>query len=191
MVSSIFSGLIQQQQMQSAAMMQQLFGGGLHGQHWQPGSALYGNPYSPIDPRYLGALYSLAAYSPTTAAPTPKPIEDAGIRAGEIRAWRCWRLHHGFLRSATAQAVWAPGEVMTGDVSVAGVHAWKTQSKALEYGLEGNSPIIFGEVDLWGEVVEHEDGYRAEFAAIVTLSHCTGFLGAWRLRKLRQRYLAS
>jgi hypothetical protein len=29
--------------------------------------------------------------------------------------------------------------------------------------------VVFGRVELWGEVIEHEDGYRAEFASIVSL----------------------
>lgn len=41
----------------------------------------------------------------------PKPIEHAGIRAGEIRAWRCWEYSSdGFLRSVCTGNVWAPSE---------------------------------------------------------------------------------
>src|SRR5215471_17410872 len=31
--------------------------------------------------------------------------------------------------------------------------------------------LVFGKVKIWGEVVEHERGYRSEFARIVSLDH--------------------
>lgn len=37
--------------------------------------------------------------------------------------------------------------------------------------------VIFGTVYMWGEVVEHECGYRAEFAKVRTVSHYYG--GRW------------
>jgi hypothetical protein len=31
--------------------------------------------------------------------------------------------------------------------------------------------ILFGRVKIWGEVVEHEWGYRSQFARIISLDH--------------------
>lgn len=147
------------------------------------------------------ALYR-TAYGADTAEP-PRPIEYAGIRAGEITAWRCWRLEQRlYLRSAIMDTVWAPGEVMTGVLADgygnAGVHGWKTQSGVLSYGLSfavdsayrAGCPVVIGRIHLWGEVVEHERGYRGEYAKIISLDCIIGlkWRGLKRLRKLREMY---
>jgi len=79
---------------------------------------------------------------------------------------------------------------MTGDVGRdghgLGVHAYKENSTeanrlfrdyvegySLVAILEGDD-IIIGKVKLWGDVVEHEHGYRAEFAKIVSLDEVAG-----------------
>lgn len=84
---------------------------------------------------------------------------------------------------------------MTGDVRHEyGVHAYKTPEQATEYAnsyldhpfsyiwlvwhrqMSGDKKpytppqeFVVGSVLLWGEVVEHERGYRAEFAKIASL----------------------
>jgi len=35
----------------------------------------------------------------------------------------------------------------------------------------GNEPLLFGRVKIWGEVVEHENGYRSQFGRIVSLDY--------------------
>jgi hypothetical protein len=55
-----------------------------------------------------------------------------------------------------------------------GVHAYKDAAKARQHAetayLGGQQPHwLWGSVRLWGEVVEHEIGYRAEFARIISL----------------------
>jgi len=35
----------------------------------------------------------------------------------------------------------------------------------------GATPLLFGKVKIWGEVVEHEWGYRSEFGKIVSLDY--------------------
>jgi hypothetical protein len=35
----------------------------------------------------------------------------------------------------------------------------------------GRAILLFGKVKIWGEVVEHEAGYRSEFAKIVSLDY--------------------
>ena len=34
-----------------------------------------------------------------------------------------------------------------------------------------NGPLLFGKVKIWGEIVEHEAGYRSEFARISSLDY--------------------
>ena len=41
-----------------------------------------------------------------------------------------------------------------------------------EYGYPlSRGHLLFGKVKIWGEVVEHEAGYRSEFARIVSLDY--------------------
>ena len=35
----------------------------------------------------------------------------------------------------------------------------------------GRASLLFGKVKIWGEVVEHEGGYRSEFGKIVSLDY--------------------
>lgn len=59
------------------------------------------------------------------------------------------------------------------DYDIGGVWAFKERSRAVEKmikGLSGSSLVTaYGAVALWGEIVEHEDGYRAEFADIISI----------------------
>lgn len=108
-------------------------------------------------------------------------LEDGGIVVGEITAWRLWEVKpDGTLKSYAVGNVWAPDEPMTGEPflwgghGTAGVYAFKTKEAFMrEFGvcLEGlcHDCYVWGEVSLWGEVVEHEDGYRAQYARIKRL----------------------
>jgi hypothetical protein len=42
-----------------------------------------------------------------------------------------------------------------------------------EYGYDpcADGPLLFGKVKIWGEVVEHELGYRSQFGKIVSLDY--------------------
>jgi hypothetical protein len=101
-------------------------------------------------------------------------IEDAGIRAGEITAYRAWRVHSdGLLHSMYVDHyAWTPKGIERvnhldsygGD----GIHAYKTMEQCeAEYGPYGLT--VYGEVALWGEVIEHDHGYRAQYARITEI----------------------
>lgn len=106
-----------------------------------------------------------------------KPVESAGIKLGEIIGWRMWNYYKGYLRSFSADRIWAPEERMTGEPSdngSDGIWAFKEKNRALKKMLEGsynNESVgtVYGSVKLWGKIVEHELGYRAECAKIVSL----------------------
>lgn len=133
----------------------------------------------------------------TLAGAPARPIEHAGVRAGEIIAHRGWRYDDGRLLSIYAKHhEWLPGVPSTGDVRHEyGVHAFKSVDLVKSYVIgtalsdvfsddsliydalkmrwrqpAGPRPslptFIIGTVALWGEVVEHERGYRAEFAKV-------------------------
>lgn len=109
-------------------------------------------------------------------------VEDDGIKAGEIIAMRCWWADGDLLRSIYRRDVeWLPDGPMYGDVTAGfGVHAFKHVDDLLAYAYESLSYtcrectpayLITGKVALWGEIVEHEKGYRAEYAKIISISN--------------------
>ena len=140
------------------------------------------------------ALTSPGTLGYTRARPEPA-IESAGIRSGEIIAWRAWRLcavdKKLMLKSMAMDCLWMPGATMTINSVLeqcgieqdrwervppstgAGIHAFKTLDQAVSnYG--GYHRTVYGTVALWGEVIEHTGGYRAEFARLNTIDHIDG-----------------
>ena len=98
-------------------------------------------------------------------------IEDAGFKIGEIVAYRAWAYRDGTIRSVVYDNyLWLPGGIQFDpEKSVYegfGFHAFKDMHDALEQFHHLYTLVIFGEVYLWGEVIEHENGYRAQYAKI-------------------------
>lgn len=58
---------------------------------------------------------------------------------------------------------------MTGNIIKNGIFACKTQEQVFMELEVYPSTYIVGTVYMWGEVVEHERGYRAEYASIKSL----------------------
>lgn len=105
---------------------------------------------------------------------SPPQLKTDGIVVGEIVAHRVWVCQMGFLRSVfMSEVVWAPHEAQSGVPGNGwGIHAWKTQSQALRYGMvpaTGGMVMVYGRVLLWGDVIEHENGYRAEHAKVLVI----------------------
>ncbi len=110
-------------------------------------------------------------------------LKHEGVRVGEIIAYRAWRviepswsqpgddrLHSVFVRDY----VWPPDEPASGDVRTHGIYSFRDVICAREeYGYSplGSGPLLFGKVKIWGEIVEHEAGYRSQFGKIVSLDH--------------------
>jgi hypothetical protein len=146
-------------------------------------------PIWPV-PGVTSATISLAgAGFSANSPPSTQPIEDAGIRAGEVVAYRCWVLRNGLLHSATmSHFVWHPGKPVEGDPNKIGegVHGFKSRHRACSYisGYEHDGTIVVsGTVDLWGDVYEHEWGYRASKAAVASIDD-SPYYDAAALRKL-------
>lgn len=82
------------------------------------------------------------------------------------------------LTSYTSESQWIPGKIMEadklpnfiptisgyGDKKCHGIHAFKNINDALHYIQLSEVPTILGTVYLWGTIIEHEKGYRAQFA---------------------------
>lgn len=96
------------------------------------------------------------------------PLENTGIKVGEIYGWRMWNIKGDYLESYSAGHIWAPKEHMQGEVpdyGSEGIWSFKKRKDAIKKFLE-NIPSAYGSIKMWGKVVEHTDGYRAEYAKI-------------------------
>jgi hypothetical protein len=53
-------------------------------------------------------------------------------------------------------------------------------------------PLVIGSVAMWGEVIEHQYGWRSEYAGVRSLIKVAGLVPFWRkyevLLELRERY---
>jgi hypothetical protein len=118
---------------------------------------------------------------------------------GELTGYRVWELRLGHLKSTYMDYFWMPGKVAgliegqrIEDYGPAGIHAFKEPHGPLLMllGCTGHD-LVFGTVKLWGDVVEYERGYHAEFASIVSLDHIElvdKARAASTLSELRERY---
>jgi len=184
-------------------IIKQLWKGITNVKHRKPGSPLRGSPFGQPNRAVAagagvqpsagggagGAGIVTLTFPFTFTFDGPEP-EDAGIRAGEIIAKRCWwviperRLHSVYM----THCEWFPNVPMEGDVSEGyGVFAFKNTETMIEYGRSvhasvhvvpanpfwvspvDESYLIAGTVALWGSIVEHEYGYRASYAKILSL----------------------
>jgi hypothetical protein len=106
-------------------------------------------------------------------------LTAGGTETEVIVGWRAWRLvswklfkapHEVQLESIVYPMIWHPVKPVQAPVGLevpSGVHAWQTNAQCVAHSkLYGDyaRDWIIGEVSLWGHVVKHEHGYRAEFA---------------------------
>ena len=117
-----------------------------------------------------------------TANPNPNELRHEGIRVGEIIAYRAWRVMERTwlgrdddrLRSVYMEHyVWDPDEPAHGDVREHGIYSFRDAIRSKDdYGYPiRQGTLLFGKVKIWGEIVEHQLGYRSEFAKIVSLDY--------------------
>jgi hypothetical protein len=107
------------------------------------------------------------------------PPPHSGFQFGRLVAYRIWRIDRNRLISLSAGYVWKPGAngpAQGMGVDGGGFYAFKELSGAVELsggprstGRGRRYPCAIGKVSLWGEIVEHELGYRAQFAKIIEL----------------------
>jgi len=97
-------------------------------------------------------------------------IPRGSIKVGEIVAYRIWHIRNNRLCSIAVPCVWEP--VMscgTGDIdSVGGLFSFKRYGDAVNVG-QCIAPGAVGTIHIWGEVIEHQIGYRSEHARIIRL----------------------
>jgi len=110
-------------------------------------------------------------------------LKQDGIRVGEIIAYRAWRVilppwfrtSDDHLHSvAMRDYVWYSDKPACGDVRTHGIYSFRRVIRCKhEYGYDpcADGPLLFGKIKIWGEIVEHEEGYRSEFGKIVSLDY--------------------
>jgi hypothetical protein len=96
-----------------------------------------------------------------------------------LQGWRIWRVSNGgdVLESPVYGDPWRPGEAFEAGCPAhprpvgecgCGVYAVTTRERALEWAAWARSAlpyaIVLGRVSLWGRVLPHLTGYRAERA---------------------------
>jgi hypothetical protein len=176
---------------------------------------------TPIGPRtHIGSWRGMQVYIHETMEKPPLKREE--IVAGEIIGYRCWRVEGGLLRSVYQRDFWHPGKPLIAreieDWNQRGIHAWKDAggegyheylraylnkhddpfTQVLMFGYvdkcENLRPaMVTGTVYLWGDVVEHQRGWRGEFARVRSIDwlypdeHMMGFEEQC-LASLRSRY---
>ena len=112
-----------------------------------------------------------------------RTLKHEGLRVGEIIAYRAWAvIHPRWFRSGDDRLhsvlmrdyVWHPNEPASGDVRTHGIYSFQDVIRSKEdYGYDSgvSGPLLFGKVKIWGEIVEHEAGYRSQFGKIVSLDY--------------------
>lgn len=96
-----------------------------------------------------------------------------------ILAYRAWRIGVSKLLSCLCDCYWKPRERMDASCNRNGIHAyvpaWECRCGFYAYKSEaalaasdytdmGNDPTVCGRVALWGRVIDHDLGYRAQHA---------------------------
>lgn len=154
-----------------------------------------------------GAFYAGALYlNPFPLRPDHSAIPNEGIRAGEVIGYRAWRwIGHGDrlrLRSLTVNHDWPtgkPAEAGDGDIAIGhGIFAFKSPGFFDTIG-DWGSDMVFGSLEMWGEVIEHEFGYRAQYARVRSIDSIDGykddddlnFIGRWLLKRRRRKLLTA
>lgn len=137
--------------------------------------------------RRLVDARGLTAGTPGDAA-GPVPAAAGSIANGDVtgyvRAWRVWGLSQAgaelWLKSPVAGLCWRPGMPMKGwpalpPQGIYALHQAQDAATMRQRWLGGRAALLGGEAALWGDVREHERGWRAQFAYPVSLNWLATF----------------
>jgi len=118
-------------------------------------------------------------------------LGEPRIRAGEIIGWRFWGLCNGLLRSLIVSHVWRPGVLERASCKECGpynlgYHAFKEREQAEHLARRHvcNWVVVIGSVAMWGDVIEHQYGWRSEYAAVRSIIKITGDTGVCGTQRL-------
>lgn len=146
---------------------------------WVPGGSLCASCY--------GSVLKSGVYPPGTPKRSIAPPEET-LYMEPIIGWRWWWIPNGSERLTTGQPSiqWEPRQPFVAEHQrrpatplhdspvctdppcdgTCGIYAWKDQATLIDAGrrLFRADRYVFGPVYLWGRVIEHQRGYRAQFA---------------------------
>lgn len=122
-----------------------------------------------------GAREAKLYKNPNPEPPTAPRIPDY---THTLTGWRAWDVQDGMLVALAWRSPWrarkaAPATCRADDHSApqmdcdCGYWSFKTKEKMIATFAESGRdrhPVVFGPVEIWGRVIEHEHGYRSEFA---------------------------
>ena len=162
---------------------QAFYGGTYQSSYQSTGGATQGHPLTATAAYAQCIATTKAAYARASAtiqfSSSSKPhaptlLKSEGLRVGEIIAWRAWMIVNETLRGVVViEKIWMPEEPMQGDPADGyGIHAYKTPHGPLMDGyvdVHTFTEWVIGEVAMWGDIIEHEDGYRSEYAQVHSL----------------------
>jgi hypothetical protein len=140
--------------------------------------------------------------------PEPALIPYAGVRAGEIIGYRMWYvLDNNQLCSLAHEFIWEPNAIVEGKLDevvenmyfsrsiYGGVYSYSDANyltielnnlrRSLTWLLYTWHGIAIGTIKCWGEVIEHEKGYRAQYAKLTSI---TDVIGPADITLLRRKY---
>lgn len=184
----------------------------LHGRHRPANPQVHGGPAGQSSPSARLPALTVATWTKYGADPERSPIENAGIRAGEITGWRTWRVIDGFLHSAYMRHVrWPPRHPLVAAGMTDhenGIYVLNSEQAAYDaacayqmFDLMVESRVwkydnwkksgqviafVTGTALLWGDVVEHERGWRASLAKVKSIDSVV--FGNVGIDQLRERY---
>lgn len=119
-------------------------------------------------PHYIGCncIYCVQTYGVSRAIsslPESPPI------ISDLITYRCWNINRYELLTSPfiAGTVWFPHQTfeahnINDDLYGGGIYSFKSLSSAYAY----HPATVVGSVQIWGQVIEHEKGYRSQFAKI-------------------------
>lgn len=123
-----------------------------------------------------------------------KVLLDTEITTTEFIGYRMWRVRDDVLYPLFGAGWWEPGvnqaNVNPLDKPQGGFYSLKNPERAKQIfkGLDFAYPIVFGSIKMWGGVVEHAIGYRAQYAKITALYKIQPWWKFRTLKRLREFY---
>ena len=131
------------------------------------------------------------------------------VEVGTQKAYRFWRYvfppHHAPVRllSWVSDMRWHRHQFVEGttpDIGEQGIHGFKTIGDMIESykdepdhlvirsQIAGCDGVVFGAVEMWGTIWDHEKGYRAQFAMPLSFDSAYGQRSDQALTELRANF---
>ena len=167
----------------------------IRGNTTQIASAITGGTFDPLagiaanQRATLHAVYTKALMSHAFDL-AESPVEDTGIKVGEIIAWRAWGVSRNWLYSINFKKEWHPGKAVESEKVDRGwgIHAFKDRIRAIDYAESwltteytlqhrhyfGSHLFAIGQVAMWGDMWEFENGWHGQYARVENIEMVFG-----------------